>query len=94
MKPVYPDLLACPVTSGELLETGSGVLGATGGPQYRTVDGVNCFLGVPTADEAPKDDPSRSVRDFYQGDGWDVGEDGLYRDSRAFLTRVLSAPPR
>jgi SAM-dependent methyltransferase len=85
MKPVYPDLLACPVTSGELLETGSGVLGATGGPQYRTVDGVNCFLGAPTADEAPKDDPSRSVRDFYQGDGWDVGQDGLYRDSRAFL---------
>jgi len=62
MKPVYPDLLACPVTAGELLETGFGMLGATGGPQYRTAGGVNCFLGAPAADEPAKDDPSRSVR--------------------------------
>ncbi len=85
MKPILSDLLQCPVTRGELHKADDNHITAVGGPAYPVIDGVNCFLPETLRAQGREDDASQSIRDFYQTDGWEVGDDGLYGDSRAFL---------
>ena len=85
MTPIFPDLLQCPVTGGDLHLTDDSHIAAVGGPAYPMIDGVTCFLPETLRVQGREGDASQSIRDFYQNDGWEVGEDGLYGDSRAFL---------
>ena len=78
------DLLECPVTRRELHLTPHG-LAAEGGPTHPVEDGIQCFLPETLRAEAREEDDSRGVRDFYQNEGWEKGEDGLYADSRSFV---------
>lgn len=76
-------ILRCPETKRPLLRRSDSELVADGGPAYAVRDGVACLL--------PAGEGGDSIRDFYQGDGWEADDEGVFSDTKVFVdTRPAS----
>lgn len=81
----FIDILQCPETHRALRwASDRELIAADGGPTYRVQAGVPCLLPRKTGADADND-PARSIRDFYQTDGWEKDEQGLFADTKAFV---------
>jgi SAM-dependent methyltransferase len=89
MKPPA-EILQCPETEGPLHWTSDEELSSVDGqPRYKLLNGVACRL---TKEAAEGDlDPSASVREFYESEGWEQDEHGQFKDTKAYVdTRATS----
>ena len=80
MKADIVDILECPTTRSPLEFISAGRLAATGGHAYIIEDGIVRF--APGADPHEKES---GARDHYESFGWQRGEDGLFRETKAAL---------
>jgi len=77
----FVDILRCPTTHGRLSWAPDGRLISADGTSYAYRDGVASLL----PEQSLSNDPSQSVRDFYQKAGWEEDQEGVFSDTKAFV---------
>jgi SAM-dependent methyltransferase len=84
----FIQVLRCPVTHEALRWDGDSAFATAGGVNYPYRDGVACLLPeIGTQDTAQ----NSSIREFYQNEGWESDEQGVFSDTKAFVdTRAAS----
>jgi SAM-dependent methyltransferase len=77
----YTEILRCPVTHQALRQTDDGALATEAGTRYPVRDGVARLL----PGGGDNENIGESVQTFYDEEGWQTDDDGLYGDTRAFV---------
>ena len=79
-------ILRCPTTGKDLLPAADGsIQTADGERRYRVVDGIYDFLGGSDETESALREEKQVVKNFYERFGWERTEQGVYKDSAAFV---------
>lgn len=78
----HTEILQCPVTQKPLRMADDGSLVAETGLRYQVLNGIARLL---PASANANEEAAESIQAFYDEEGWQVDEDGLYGDTRAFV---------
>lgn len=86
------EILRCPESGQRLVcpdPEGDFVCSLDGKHRYEVVDGV--FIMLPATGDSDVEDPRAIVRSFYENFGWEEGDDGVYNDTRLFMSSNSTA---
>ena len=77
-------LLQCPGSKSSLRRSGNGeLISSESGSRYPVRDGIISFEPDVVAPDTA--DPAKSVREYYEKEGWTSDADGIFADTRAFV---------
>ena len=83
-------MLQCPITKTPLHWSEQGDLVSAEGYIYPVRNGVACFASGTVPVEDGNADVARNVREYYDAQGWEANDEGVFDDTRAFVdTRAV-----
>jgi ubiquinone/menaquinone biosynthesis C-methylase UbiE len=79
------EILRCPNTGRPLRWASDHELAAEEGPIHPVMDGLACLLPKAESSAPATNGADQSISEFYNDDGWTQDEQGLFKDTKAFL---------